>query len=147
MRTIIDVIQAVSGMIEAEFGAPPTTKDIREGFDRPCFYAEPYQMRRDKAGDMPHDTFGIRIFYFSPRTDRGYLDLLQKQTALQDMLDASIPVSEDFLLFPEDVNFEIQREDMALIADFTVENVQMPEDTDEAELMEDLSLDFRKDDE
>ncbi|MET0016380.1 DUF6838 family protein [Oscillibacter sp.] len=83
MRTIIDVVKTVSGLIETGFGMPPTTKDIREGFSRPCFYVEPYQMRCGIAGDMRDDAFGIRIFYFSKRAETGYLDLLEKQTVLR----------------------------------------------------------------
>ena len=145
MRTIIDVIKAVSGLIETEFGMPPTTKDIRKGFSRPCFYVEPYQIRCGNAGDMRDDIFGIRIFYFSERAETGYLDLLEKQTVLRDILEDPIVISEDFYLYPEDLDFELQREDMALIASFTVENVQLPEDTDTSELMEELNINLRED--
>lgn len=145
MRTIIDVVKAVSGRIETEFGEPPTTKDIREGLLRPCFYVEPYQMRYGTAGDLRDDTFGIRIFYFSQRAQTGYLDLLEKQIALQALLDGPVPISEDFYLYPEDLDFELQREDMALIASFTVENVQLPEDTDASEYMENLEINMRED--
>jgi len=145
MRTIIDVVKAVSGLIEAEFGMPPTTKDIREGYPRPCFYVEPYQMRCGTAGDMRDDIFGIRIFYFSKRAETGFLDLLEKQTVLRDQLDGPVPISEDFYLYPEDLDFELKREDMALITSFTVENVQLPEDTDPSEYMENLEINMRED--
>ena len=145
MRTAVDIIKAVSGLIETEFGAPPATKDIREGFDRPCFFVEPNQIRHEKAGDMSDDTTGIRIYYFSARTQTGYLDLLQKQAELQDLLDAPIQVSEDFYLFPEDAVFDIQREDMTLVAEFTVENIQLMQDTDESELMGEIEINLRED--
>lgn len=145
MRTIIDVVKAVSGMIETEFGTPPTTKDIRKGFLRPCFYVEPYRIQSGTAGDMRDDTFGIRIFYFSERAQTGYLDLLEKQTVLRDLLDSPIPISEDFYLYPENLDFELQREDMALIASFTVENVQLLEDTGPSEYMENLEIKIRED--
>lgn len=144
MRTVKDVIKAISGLIETEFGKPPTTQDIREGFNRPCFFVEPYLMQSGKAGELRDDVFGIRIYYFSERSYTGSLDLLEKQTVLRDLLDGPIPVSEDFYLFPEDLNFELQREDMALICEFTLENVQLYEDTDADELMGDLSINLKK---
>lgn len=144
MRTVKDVIKAISGLIETEFGRPPTTQDIREGFDRPCFFVEPYLMQSGKAGDLRDDVFGLRIYYFSERSYAGSLDLLEKQTTLRDMLDGAIPVSEDFYLFPEDLSFELQRADMALICEFTLENVQLYEDTDTNELMGDMSINLIK---
>lgn len=147
MRTVVDVIKAVSGLIETEFGTPPVTKDIREGFLRPCFFAEPYLMQCGSAGDMRDDVFGFRIFYFSERSYTGYLDLLEKQTALRDLLEDPVPVSEDFYIYPEGLDFELQREDMVLIASFNVENVQLPEDTDTetSELMAELNINLRED--
>ena len=145
MRTIIDVIKAVSGLIETEFGMPPTTKDIREGIPRPCFYVEPYRIHGEKAGDMRDDTFGIRVFYFSQRAQTGYLDLLEKQTVLRDLLDGPVPISEDFYLYPEDLDFERRREGMALVTSFTAEDVQLPEDTDTSEYMENLEINSRED--
>ena len=45
MNTMINVIRAVSGLVEQVFGAPPTTKDITEGFNRPCTYVQPTLMQ------------------------------------------------------------------------------------------------------
>ena len=45
MTDIVDVIRAVSELVERVFGAPPITKDITEGFDLPCTYVQPTLMQ------------------------------------------------------------------------------------------------------
>jgi hypothetical protein len=44
MIGIIDTIRGLSEWIEENFGEPPTTKDLLEGFDRPCTYIQPVEM-------------------------------------------------------------------------------------------------------
>ena len=41
MIGLTNCIRAVSAIVETTFGEPPTTKDITEGFDRPCTYVQP----------------------------------------------------------------------------------------------------------
>lgn len=134
MITIIDTIRALSDWIEGIFGEPPTTKDITEGFDRPCTYVQPAVIQSSVEGGMRHDTYEIEIIRFAARTREGYLELLDYQSRLVDVLEKPIPVGDMFLLYPEDVDFSLQREDMLLIATFSVENIQVlpveePEDT------------------
>lgn len=140
MKTIIDSIRAVSELVTELFGEPPTTKDIHEGFTRPCTYVQPVLIQADRSGDLLLDTFDIQIIRLVEKSQVGYLDLLKYQTTLREALDDPIPVSEGFVLYPEDVNFDINREDMALVASFTVVNAQLKPDTDETELMSDLNI-------
>ncbi len=134
MVTIIDTIRALSDWIEGLFGEPPTTKDITEGFERPCTYIQPGGLDTAVEGGLRHDTYEIEIIRFAARTREGYLELLDYQSRLVDVLEKPIPVGDMFLLYPEDVDFSLQREDMLLIATFSVENLQVlpveePEDT------------------
>lgn len=144
MRTIVDSIRAVSGMVEALFGEPPTSKDIHEGFTRPCTYVQPVALQAENSGDLRMDTFEIQIIRLSERSEVGYLDLLRCQSALREALEEPIPVSEGFCLYPEDVSFDINRQDMALVASFTVTNAQLKPDTGAEEYMGDLEI-SRKD--
>lgn len=61
MNTMINVIRAVSGLVEQVFGAPPTTKDITEGFNRPCTYVQPTLMQTSLEGGLRHDSYSIEI--------------------------------------------------------------------------------------
>lgn len=68
MTDIVDVIRAVSELVERVFGAPPITKDITEGFDLPCTYVQPTLMQTSLEGGLRHDSYSIEIIRFGPRT-------------------------------------------------------------------------------
>lgn len=140
MRTIIDSIRAVSGLVERLFGEPPTTKDIHEGFTRPCTYVQPIMIQAEKSGDLLLDTFEIQIIRLAEKSEIGYLDLLHYQAELREALEEPVPVSEDFNLYPEDVSFDINRQDMALVTSFTVTNAQIRPDTGNEEYMGELEI-------
>ena len=144
MRTIIDTLHAVSGLVEALFGEPPTSKDIHEGFTRPCTYVQPTPIQAENSGDLRLDTFGIQIIRLAERAETGYLELLQYQATLREALEDPIKVSDSFFIYPEEVSFELSREDMALTASFEVTNVQLRPETGEEDYMEDLEI-TRKD--
>ena len=59
MTDIVDVIRAVSELVERVFGAPPITKDITEGFDLPCTYVQPTLMQTSLEGGLRHDSYSI----------------------------------------------------------------------------------------
>lgn len=140
MITIVETIRAVSDLIERLFGEPPTTKDITEGFARPCTYLQPVGLETAREGDLRHDTIQLQIICFGDRTDRGYLSLLQQQSLLGATLEEPIPVAEGFSLYPEDVTFSLRRDEMVLLTEFTLQNFQaLPVDAD-AETMETLTL-------
>ena len=118
MITIVDVMRAVSRTAEAVFGAPPVTKDLREGFARPCTKLS-----------LLYSDVSRELVRFAARTDRGWIDLLRAQAALTEALERPIRVDEQFHLVAEEVDFDPVREDMALYCTFSVEWFQeAPED-------------------
>ena len=143
MITIVDMVRAVSGVAERVFGAPPTTKDVREGFTRPTTYLTPVAMRTERQGGLRHDSADLELVYFAQRTDRGWIDLLRAQEKLADALCAPIPVTDSFHLLAEEVAFDAVREDMALYCTFSVETYQQLDEADDGgsrEAMERLKL-------
>lgn len=141
MRTIVDVIRAVSGVVETTFGAPPTTKDVTEGFSRPTTYVEPTQMGAQRTGGLRQDSYAIQITHFAPRTRSGYLGLLEAQGRLAAALDGPVFVSERFAVYPTDVTFNLRREDMVLICTFGVDLYQDAPDPDaDKEMMKELHM-------
>lgn len=146
MITVTDVIKAVSGLCEDLFGAPPVTKDLREGFQRPCCYLTPTDIRRERMGGLRRETVELELVRFAEQTHKGWLSLMQAQAALGEVLETPIPVAEAFHLAAEDVDFDAVREDMALYCTFTVEYVQqLPASVTEdpegsADLMKSLQL-------
>lgn len=137
MITVIDTIRAVSALVEDLFGEPPTTKDVTEGFTRPCTYVQPTLLDTAVEGGLRHDSFTVEIIRFAQRSRKGYLELLAYQEQLTEALENPIPVEEEFLLYPEDVSFALRREEMTLVATFSVENFQLlPDGEADAETME-----------
>ena len=130
MTTITDVIRAVSGMVERLFGEPPNSKDITEGFERPCTYVHTTGTDVDRPGDMRHDVIHMQIVRFSERSYMGWAELLRYQEALTIALLEPIPVDDMFYLYPEDVSIDLRRDEMAMFADFSVENFQLLPDAD-----------------
>ena len=130
MITITDVIRAVSGMVERLFGEPPTSKDITEGFERPCTYVHTTGADVDRPGDMRHDVIHLQVVRFAERSYMGWSELLRYQDALTMALLEPIPVDDMFYLYPEDVSIDLRRDEMAMFADFSVENFQLLPDAD-----------------
>lgn len=143
MITIIDTIRGISEWIEENFGEPPTTKDIQEGFDRPCTFVQPVDMSTSRESELRVDEFTIEITRFSEYTYDGYLELLNYQRQFTELLERPIPVTDSFLLYPEDVEFELDRDDMFLAVTFTLNNIQDSKDVITAPLMEELELEER----
>lgn len=141
MITITDVIRAVSGMVERLFGEPPTSKDITEGFERPCTYVHTTGTDVDRPGDMRHDVIHLQVVRFAERSYMGWSELLRYQEALTMALLEPIPVDDMFYLYPEDVSIDLRRDEMAMFADFSVDNFQvLPDEDTGAETMETLNL-------
>lgn len=141
MITITDVIRAVSGMVERLFGEPPTSKDITEGFERPCTYVHTTGTDVDRPGDMRHDVIHLQVVRFAERSYMGWSELLRYQEALTMALLEPIPVDDMFYLYPEDVSIDLRRDEMAMFADFSVENFQiLPNAEGDADTMETLNL-------
>lgn len=143
MITIIDTIRGISEWIEENFGEPPTTKDIQEGFDRPCTYVQPVEMSTSRESELRVDEYTIEITRFAEKSSEGYLELLDYQRQFTDLLERPIPVSDSFLLYPEEVEFELDRDDMFLAVSFELRNIQDSKDVITAPLMEELELEER----
>lgn len=141
MVTIVETMRAVSDLLETVFGEAPTTKDITRGFDRPCTYLQVTNVETEKTGEARHDTFSFQVIRFAERTDMGYLSLLEDQGKLAEALEKTVEVEDFFFLFPENVSFELRRDEMLLLTSFSVDNFQvLPEEDAGAETMETLNL-------
>lgn len=142
MITIIDIIRGFSDLLERELGKPPMTKDITEfkPGDRPCSFIEPTDIRRTRESGMLHEEIDLQIVCFAPETHRGWGDLLKVQHQLGLALTLPVEITEDFLVFPEDVDFQVFRDEMYLVCEFTLDNWQDASEKEEEEalLMEEL---------
>ena len=144
MITVVDVIRALSGVVESITGSPPTTKDVTEGFDRPSTWIRPLTIHPESARGLRRDYLEMELVYFATRSWRGWKELLQVQAALAEALTRPVAVSETFALYPEELEFVPSREDMTLTCTFSLENYQLlpPQDAD-LEAMRRLELEAR----
>lgn len=144
MITVVDVIRALSGVVESITGSPPTTKDVTEGFDRPSTWIRPLTIHPESARGLRRDYLEMELVYFATRSWRGWKELLRVQAALAEALTRPVAVSETFALYPEELEFVPSREDMTLTCTFSLENYQLlpPEDAD-LEAMRRLELEAR----
>lgn len=125
MITAIDVIRALSGVVETVTGSPPTTKDVTEGFDRPSTWIRPLTINPEAARGLQRDYLEMEIVYFATRSWKGWKELLQVQAGLAAVLTDPVYVNEDFAIYPEDIEFVPNREDMTLVCTFNLENYQL----------------------
>lgn len=145
MITIIDTIRGISEWIEENFGEPPTTKDIQEAFDRPGTFVQPVSLTASKESELRVEEYSIEITRFAERTYDGYLELLNYQKTFVELLEEPIPVTDTFFLYPEEVQFELDRDDMYLLVIFDLNNIQYVEDKSDALNMEILELEQKED--
>lgn len=141
--SIIDTIRGLSGLIESLFGEPPTTKDITEGFTRPTTYIQPVYSETAREGELQHDTHELELIRFGERTRAGYLSLLEWEAKLAEALQKPVVVEEQFFLYPDEIEFMLDRADMTLTVTLTVETYQLRKE-DEGDMMETLNV-SRKD--
>ena len=87
-------------------------------------------------GGLRHDTYTMDVIRFATRTRSGWLELLEWQAKLTAALEQPIPVQDLFVLYPEDVSFDLRRDDMVLITSITLDNFQVlpPADADVEEM-------------
>ena len=72
------------------------------------------------------------------------MGLLEAQASLAGTLENPIPISSTFFLYPEEVDFDLRRNEMTLITSFDVDIFQIrPEIDVTKEFMEELTI--RKD--
>lgn len=125
MITVIEVIKALSGVVESVTGSPPTTKDVTEGFDRPSTWIRPITIQPEMAHELQRDYLQMEIVYFATRSWMGWRELLHVQAGLAAILTRPVMVNEDFAIYPENIEFEPSREDMTLVCTFDLENYQL----------------------
>lgn len=125
MITAVDIIRALSDLIETVTGEPPTTKDVTEGFDRPSTWIRPLDIQPEAARGLQRDLLDMEIVYYAPRSWEGWKTLLKVQADLTAALREPVPVSDTFAIYPEDLDFVPSREDMTLVCTFSLENYQL----------------------
>ena len=115
MKSEIDVINALSSLLETEFPTIPIKdEDEAEGFDRSCFAISVFDMEDGKVGEMDETNIDMSVFYFCKGLNSGFLELLNMKKALAELLQEPIKVDDDFYFTCDDLSFVISKSDKAL---------------------------------
>lgn len=145
----IEVIKAISDKLRA-LKYPVKDVDITKEIPRPCLALEADGISDSKAAvGLDGESINLTLYYFAQRREKSYIDLLKCQKDVKQMLNGAVEIVKGFYTTVGELDFNISKSDMALIATFEVYTVQgVDEDTGiepgvEAELMEELAVNWR----
>lgn len=140
MITVTQIINALNVKLR-NLGYPVKDVDITKQIPRPCLMVEAETIVCEPvASEYYGETVTLDVYYFAERREKGYAELLQLHDDLQSLFRNSFEVVEGFYILPEEVEYTINKSDMALIASFEVPTVQFQERTVDTEMMEELYL-------
>lgn len=137
---------AVNNLLNANFPAKVTSKDVKEGFKRPSFFVEFHNEKRSGSLSQIEKSKTIRIYYFPSENNDTSIELLDVKEQLGEVFDLKLPVENRYLdiveansditdgvlQFEFDIDFEYGRES------------EFGETNHNPELMKDLDIDIKK---
>lgn len=152
----VDIIRTLSKKMNEIFpGVNVNDRDQKEGFDRPSFFIDWINTKSGKAGEFDSDECFFEIVYYAPDRYTGFLNLLQVKKQLQKALSGKLVLepgeglqdTEHFIMECEDLEFSVNNDDKALIANFLIRLVQQ-QDADREDdygylLMQELDNDIK----
>lgn len=136
-----DIIKAINTKIKVNFpNIDIQSTDIKEDFNRPCFYVEIDDNKANKLNPSSKEkTLTIRIYYFPKDRYENRIELLETQDTLENMFFEGLEVNQDFYIstLDNDLNFTIT--DGVLQLSFDLYYVQLLDD-EYAEPLEELVI-------
>lgn len=123
-----DIIKGLSNAVEDVFGSPPTTKDIREGFERPCTYLDLVDISVGRECLLEHSELTFELIYFAENSHIGYLQLLNAEKVIKELFANPIRIDEEFFVYAEDLEFELDRDEMYVVCRFSFDIFQKIDD-------------------
>jgi len=153
--TVINVIKALSGLIETNFPEYPVNdRDIEEGFDRPSYFIDIEETVAENVTQyLIRERCQLKLYFFAENNYHGFLALLQMRSQLLDLLRRPLPVTNDdedvvgHILFT-DVAAEVYKADKTLECTINSEWVQQRPDEETSgwnpEMIQNLNMDLNK---
>ena len=139
MITATQIINTISGVLR-ELNYPVKEVDIEKEIPRPCLVVEAEGITDGNlTNSFYEETIGLVIYYFAQRREKGYAELLRCHDDLQKILREPLQVTDGFIVSIGDIEYDINKGDMALIAMFDIYTVQQPREP-EGDIMEELEL-------
>ena len=155
MYTVINVIKALSGLIETNFpNYPVNDRDIEEGFNRPSYFIDIENTVAENITQyLIRESCDLKLYFFAEDNYHGFLALLQMRAQLLDLLRRPLRITNDdnktvgHVLFTN-VAAEVYKADKTLECTLTSEWVQQRPDKETSggnpELIMNLNMDLNK---
>ena len=141
--TVIDVIRALSELIEVEYpDYPINDMDIDEDFPRPSYFIEVEDVQTEwVATDYLKESSNITINFFAPDRYEGFLELLDMKNNLTVLFDEPLELTQDnksYFVNLLETTSDLFKNDKVLTFNFTADIIQKVERNETADYMEEL---------
>ena len=137
MYSVIDIIKALSLLIEARFPAYPVNdRDLTEGFDRPSYFIDVDRVETtDLTAYLMQEESDIVLAFFEEDNYRGFLKLLQMKNQLVTVLKDPLKLTDEngdvaMHVTLDSLTTTVSKADKALICSFSTVLVQEITDPD-----------------
>lgn len=136
----VEIIKAISDKLRA-LKYPIKDVDITKEIPRPGLVIEADGINDSKAAvGLEDERINLTLYYFAPRREKGYVDLLKCQKDIKRLLGGALEIEDGFYITVNDLDFSVNKSDMALVCTFEAYTVQDITDDEAAETMDELEV-------
>lgn len=140
MTSVIDVIRALSELIEKEYpNYPVVDYDVDEDFPRPSYFINVENVHTEwVATDYVQESSDLEITFFAENRYEGFLELLDMKNNLTKLLNEPLQLADNFYVTLLETTSEIFKADKVLTFSFTANIVNKIERNETDDYMENL---------
>lgn len=140
MTSVIDVIRALSNLIEKEYpNYPIVDYDVDEDYPRPCYFIETESVKTQYvAVDYIEELSDLQIVFFAEDRYEGFLDLLEMKNHLTQLFNEPLELDNGYFVSLLETTSELFKGDKVLEFSFQASIVNQIERNETDYLMEDL---------
>ena len=144
MTSVIDVIRALSNLIEKEYpNYPVIDYDVDEDYPRPSYFIEVENVQTSwVAVDYLQESSDLQITFFAEDRYEGFLELLDMKNNLTQLFNEPLQLDNGYYVSLLETTSEIFKSDKVLTFSFSVAIVNKVERTETDYFME--QLDYNK---
>lgn len=138
------VNQVTNGLKDTEFKEIDfQSTDIKEGFNRPCFYVEFPDNKTGLWNKFNKErTLETKIYYFPRDANKYKLELMEMQSYLEDIFLRYLQVTDTFYFFVDELDFDTTP-DGVLMTTFQLYSIEELPDEETGELMGDIVVNMK----
>lgn len=140
ITNVIDVIRALSNLIEKEYPSYPIIDyDVDEDFPRPSYFIEVENVSTKwVATDYIEESSNLQIVFFAEDRYEGFLDLLEMKNHLTQLFNEPLELDNGYFVSLLETTSEVFKSDKVLEFSFQVSIVNKIERNETDYLMEEL---------